>query len=313
MELGMASRHMNCRKVAAGLRRWFPWSAAALTLFSLATIGAIGWVGSERALHPRYHRYSWSLSTFPDLHPEQIQVRSADGIVLQGRFFRGERRALVILVSGYGDTQDQMLSITEFLHRAGFGVITYNSRARATSGGEYVTLGVREQGDLVSLVQYAARRSDVDPQRIGVLGISMGGATAILAAAQDRQILAVVDDSGFSDAPRVIAASFEHFIHLPAFPFAPVTVEIANLRAGINVNRVRPMDVIGHISPRPLLIIHEANDTVVPAENSLRNFAAAREPKQLWLVPGSGHGDAHTIVKAEYESKVTRFFEAALR
>jgi uncharacterized protein len=304
---------MDDRKVAARLRRWFGWSATAVALLSLAVVGAIGWVGSERALHPGYHRYDWSLSTFPDLHPEQIQVRSGDGIVLDGRFFRGERPALVILASGYGDTQDQMLSIAEFLHGAGFGVITYNSRARATSGGEYVTLGVREQGDLVSLLEYAARRNDVDPQRIGVLGISMGGATAILAAAQDRRIRAVVDDSGFSDAPRVIAASFEHFIHLPAFPFAPVTVEIANLRARINVNRVRPMDVIGQVSPRPLLIIHNANDSVVPTENSLRNFAAAREPKELWLVPGSGHGNAHTIAKSEYERRVTQFFEAALR
>ena len=170
---------MSDRKVEARLRRWFGWSVAAVALLSLAVVGAIGWIGSERALHPAYHRYDWSLSTFPDLHPQQIQVRSGDGIVLHGRFFRGERPALVILASGYGDTQDQMLSIAEFLHGVGFGVITYDSRAPASSGGEYVTLGVREQGDLVSLVEYAARRNDVDSQRIGVLGISMGGGCSI--------------------------------------------------------------------------------------------------------------------------------------
>jgi fermentation-respiration switch protein FrsA (DUF1100 family) len=270
-------------------------------------------VGSERALHPGYHRYDWTLATFPDLHPEHIQVRGADNILLDGRFFRGDHRSLVILASGYGDTQDQMLSIAEFLHHAGFSVLTYNARARATSGGTYVTLGVLEQQDMISLVSYVAGRPDVDANRIGVLGISMGGATAILAAAKDKRIGAVVDDSGFSDAPRVIAASFEHFIHLPAFPFAPITVSIANLRAGIDVNRVRPMDVIGEISPRPVLIIHEAGDPVVPADNSLRNFAAARQPKELWLPPGSEHGKAHTTAKAEYETKVTQFFEAAVR
>jgi fermentation-respiration switch protein FrsA (DUF1100 family) len=61
------------------------------------------------------------------------------------------------------------------------------------------------------------------------------------------------------------------------------------------------------------LIIHDANDSVVPTENSLRNFAAAREPKDLWLAPGSGHGNAHTIAQSEYERRVTQFFKAALQ
>jgi uncharacterized protein len=294
-------------------RRIWLWSAMGLLLFSMACLGAVGWVGSERALHPGYGHYDWSLDTFPDLHPEHIQVRSADNIQLDGLFFSGARPSLVILASGYGDTQVQMFSIAEFLHGAGFSVLTYNSRARATSGGKYVTLGVLEQQDVISLVNYAIGRRDVDASRIGILGISMGGASAILAAAKDKRIRAVVDDSGFSDAPGVIAASFEHFIHLPAFPFAPITVGIADLRANIDVSRVRPMDVIGEISPRPLLIIHEAGDSVVPADNSVRNFTAAGQPKELWLVPGSGHGQAQTTAKLEYQTKVTKFFDAALR
>jgi len=85
----------------------------------------------------------------------------------------------------------------------------------------------------------------------------MGGASAIVAAAKDKRIRAVVDDSGFSDAPSLIATAFEHFVHPPAFPFAHITVTITGLRAGSDVGRVRPMDVIAEISPRPLLIIHE--------------------------------------------------------
>jgi uncharacterized protein len=295
------------------LRRISVWSVTGLLLLSLGCLALIGWIGSERALHPAYGQYEWSPATFPDLCPERIQVRAADNILLDGRFFRGAHSSLVILASGYGDTQDQMLSIAEFLHRAGFSVLTYNSRARATSGGKYVTLGALEQQDVISLVNYAVGRSDVDRERIGILGISMGGASAILAAAKDKRLRAVVDDSGFSDAPSVIATSFEHFIHLPAFPFAPVTIGIADLRANIDVNRVRPMDVIDEISPRPLLIIHEAGDAIVPVDNSLRNFAAARQPKHLWLLPGSGHAQAEIIAKSKYETRVTSFFEDALR
>jgi fermentation-respiration switch protein FrsA (DUF1100 family) len=79
------------------------------------------------------------------------------------------------------------------------------------------------------------------------------------------------------------------------------------------MNRVRPMDVIGKISSRPLLIIHENGDSIVPVDNSFRNFAAAGQPKELWLVPGSEHGQAQTSAKREYQARVTRFFQAALR
>jgi fermentation-respiration switch protein FrsA (DUF1100 family) len=285
-------------------------AVAPVAMLSVLVLGGVGWIGSERALHPRYYHYSWSLDSFPNLHAESIKIHSSTGITLAGRFFPGARRALIVLASGYGDTQDQMLPFADFLHRAGFSTLTYNMRARATSGGEYVTLGVYEQKDMISVVNYAKSRTDVDPDRIAVLGISMGGSTAILAAAQDPSIRAVVDDCGFSDAPSVIAASFEHFIHLPAFPFAPVTVWIASERAGIDVNGVRPMDVIGRISPRPILIIHGLADYIVPVENSRRNFRAAREPKELWLVPGAGHGKAHTVSKAEYERRVIAFFNA---
>jgi uncharacterized protein len=287
-------------------------AVAPLVALSILVLGGVGWVGSERALHPHYYHYKWSLSSYPDLKAENIKIHSSTGVVLYGRYFPAQRHALIILASGYGDTQEQMLPFADFLHRAGLSTMTFNMRARATSGGDYVTLGVLEQKDLISAVNYAISRPDVDPKRIGVFGISMGGATAILAAAQDPTIRAVVDDCGFSDAPRVIAASFEHFIHLPAFPFAPITVWIASHRAGIDVNAVRPVSVIGRISPRPVLIIHGLADYTVPPDNSQRNFDAARQPKELWFVPGAGHAQAHTVAKAEYERRVVAFFNSAL-
>jgi hypothetical protein len=66
-----------------------------LVLLALASLAAIGWIGSERALHPDTHRYEWSLATFPALHPERIQVRSADNIALDGRFFPGDRSLII--------------------------------------------------------------------------------------------------------------------------------------------------------------------------------------------------------------------------
>src|ERR1035441_4878208 len=109
---------------------------------------------------------------------------------------RGTPRRIV-LSHGYGDNQAQMLPYAEFLHRAGYSVFTYDMRNRGRSGGEAVTLGALEYLDLISAVAYLTTRADVDPDRIGALGLSLGGSTTLLAAASDPRIKAVVDDSGF--------------------------------------------------------------------------------------------------------------------
>jgi uncharacterized protein len=286
------------------------WGAGVLLV---AGFLAAGWVGSERALHPAAAHYTWSLSTYPGLHPEEVSFPSRTGILLRGSFFPGPRRATIILSHGYGDNRDLMLPFAGFLHRAGFSVLTYDMRASGTSGGRDVTLGAFEHQDLVSAVDYLSTRKDVDPARIGALGISLGGSVTLLAAAEDPRIRAAVDDSGFSSPESEVAAGFEHFIHLPAFPFAPLAIAIAEWRAGVNLRDVRAIDQVASIAPRPLLVIHCTADTTVPPAHSEQIFARARNPKELWLVPGCSHAQAHTAAQEEYERRVTHFFETALQ
>jgi len=281
-------------------------------VLAVGVLGTVGWIGSERAIHPKVAAYSWRLSAYPNLKPQDVTLVSQTHITLAGRFFPGRSRTTIILSHGYGDNQDQMLPWADFLNRAGYSVFTYDMRDRGHSGGDAVTLGALEQYDLESVVSYVAARRDVDPRRIGALGVSLGGAVTILAAAADRRIKAVVDDCGFSDAPRVIDAAFTYFIGLPAFPFAPITVDLAQWRAGVNITNVRPVDKIALISPRPVFIIHGLADKVVPPANSLRNFAAARPPKKLWLVPGAGHNGSRTVAGAEYVQRIVAFFRRYL-
>lgn len=285
---------------------------AVLVLLAATVIVGVGWYASNKAIHPVQNAYTWSLTDYPNLKPDAVTVKTRDGVSLAGRFFPGTSRTTIILSHGYGDDQDQMIPWADFLNRAGFSVFTYDMRDRGQSGGSAVTLGAREQTDLVSVVDYLVTRHDVDPNRIGALGVSLGASVTILAAAQDPRIRAIVDDSGFSSASNVISTSFEKFLHIPAFPFAPVTVKIAEWRTGTNVNQVRPEDVIGKISPRPIFIIHGTADTVVPPANSERNFAAANQPKRIWWVAGAGHVEARTLDTSEYELRVVQFFRQSL-
>jgi dipeptidyl aminopeptidase/acylaminoacyl peptidase len=281
----------------------------ALPVLALGVLCAVCWSASEKAIHPRVHGYDWSLATYPDLAAREVHFRTRDGVMLEGRVFSGAKPGLIVLSHGYGDTQDQTLPIAHFLHEAGYGVFTYNMRSRGHSGGFAVSLGALEQGDLISAVDFLRQNPAIRAAAIGAWGISLGGATSILAAASDPRIAAVVDDSGFSDAPNVISTAFEHFIHLPAFPFAPLTVWISKERLGTDINAVRPMDVVSRISPRPVFFIHCLGDTLVPPDNTERTFTRAAEPRQVWFVPGGAHAQAHTIRRAEYEQRVLAFFD----
>ncbi|HUA59825.1 MAG TPA: alpha/beta hydrolase [Verrucomicrobiae bacterium] len=285
---------------------------APIGLLILATLG-IGWIASERAIHPAASSYAKGFDDFPSLHPQQANFESRTHARIDSRFFPGARRSTIVLSHGYGDDLVQMLPYADFLVRQGFSVLTYDMRSRGRSTGDAVTMGSLETLDLLSAVDYLTKRPDVDPDRIGALGLSLGASATILAAARDSRIRAVVDDSGFSDAPAAIRSSFQHFIGLPQFPFAPLTAAIVRLRTGIDVNRIRPVDVIGQISPRPLLIVHCENDKTLPPDNSERNFAAAKEPKRFWRISGCGHTDGLVDAGAEYERQIGSFFRESFR
>jgi fermentation-respiration switch protein FrsA (DUF1100 family) len=88
-----------------------------------------------------------------------------------------------------------------------------------------------------------------------------------------------------------------------------------NLLVGADVTKARPIDAIGKISPRPILLIHSADDdnATTPVDGARRLFAAAGEPKELWVAPHGGHVGAINAFPDEYRARVLAFFRDALR
>ncbi len=314
--MAKAVPHANAPSSHAPQRRsWFRislYSLVSLALLAAVVIGAVGWYGADQAIRPKPETYPWSLSDYPNLHAEPVRVETNSGITLAGRFFPGSSKTTIIVSHGYGGNQDQMIPYADFLNRAGYSVFTYDMRQRGQSGGKFVTFGALEQYDLKSVVDYVASRPDVDPSHIGAFAISLGGATTILEAAKDPRIKVVVEDSAYSDVQSVISTSFENFVPIPSFPFAPVAIKIAELRTGQDVGAIRPVDAIGEISPRPIFIIHGTADKDVPPPNAQRLYDAAGSPKQIWWVPGAGHVQSRGMYPDEYAQRVVQFFNQTL-
>lgn len=273
---------------------------------------AVVWRASGQALRPPRIPAASSLEAYPNLRAEEVLLEGRDGATLSGRFFRGRSSATVVLVHGYSANQDEMLPVAAALHSAGFGIFTYDARGCGRSGGA-VTFGAREQDDLIAVVDHLAVRAGVDPSRIGVLGFSMGAATAILAAARDRRIAAIVADSAWSDARSWLRPSLRSFLVHPRERFSPASLKLVELRARIDLDLLRPVDVVGRISPRPLLLLHGSADSVVLPEDSERLLAAAGEPKKRIVVDAAGHTDTIAPGGASCGPGVCAFFESALR
>jgi fermentation-respiration switch protein FrsA (DUF1100 family) len=141
----------------------------------------------------------------------------------------------------------------------------------------------------------------------------MGAAVSILAAAQEPAIAALVIDSPFAVASEVVAASMRQVMRFPPEPLLTIADALIERQHGYRLSRVRPIDVIGGLAPRPILFIHGTSDSAVPVSHAHRLFAAAGQPKELWLCEGAEHCGAYFADRNTYVARVTAFFDQYLR
>ena len=286
-------------------------------LVLLAALVLFGWHVCDVQIHPDRVAERWpevgkwprhTLSQFDLPRPKNVFFKTSDGITLSGWFILGKHGATVILVHGKNGDRAEMLPHAAYLRRHGFSVLLYDARHRGRSGGHHVTLGAREPLDVQAAVQYLGTRSDVDQERIGVQGSSLGAVAGIVAASTVPEIKGVVAEAAFVDLRTAISDGFEVMTGLPHFPFAVIAEYICECRLGIDVDEVAPIDVIARISPRAVFLIHDGDDRQLKAESVQRLHDAAGEPRQLWIVPGAPHAKGLQTVPEEYERRVVVFW-----
>ncbi len=282
------------------------WALAAVFVVAAVVVIAVGWYASEKVIHAP-HDPPIDPEPF-DLPLKEVSFESRDGLRLAGWFVGGTNGATIILAHGRGSDHSYMLADAKFLYEDGFSVFLFDFRYRGKSEGDAQTIGAKEAWDIESAVDYLKTRADVDTARIGVKGNSMGAVAAILAAAEMPEIQGVIAEIPFMSIRGTFNHSFEKIIGLPSFPFALVTKWICELRLGVDLDRVAPVEVINKISPRPVFLIDNLEDDVFPANSVEILFEAAIEPKVLWQIPGCPHGQGLKCAPEEYERRVLAFW-----
>ena len=248
-----------------------------------------------------------------DLAVESVDFSRGDGVNLNGWLVRSAvGQPAVVLVHGFKGSREEMLPWARFLHAAGYNVVLFDSRGCGKSGGATVGLGATESRDGFAAASLARDRFLTD--RVAVLGISLGAGAAILAAADDPGINAVIADSAWTDQD--LQLSRLSFVPLGPLrlPLPPYGIAAVDAIVGARVEDARPIDAIARISPRPLLLIHSADDdnATTPVDGARRLFAAAGEPKELWIAQHGGHVGAINAFPDEYRARVLAFLRGAL-
>jgi dipeptidyl aminopeptidase/acylaminoacyl peptidase len=248
---------------------------------------------------------------------EDVSFTSTDGIILKGWFVKParhvQRSSAIIICHGVGANRSDFTGLAASLSQRGHFVLLFDFRAHGESGGKRTSLGYHEQKDIDAALAFLKTRREIDPRRIGIYGFSMGGSSAILTAAKTGAFAAVVADSAFTSLRDQAREAITGFYHLPSFPFLHLTILGYELYFRTRVDAISPIGVVAAIAPKPVLIIAGEGDKLIPSDNGRKLFAAANEPKGLWIIPGADHGGTLAAAGIEYEKRVGDFFDKNLK
>jgi alpha-beta hydrolase superfamily lysophospholipase len=284
---------------AARLALGLPAGFAALTLLSAR-------VAARRVVRPGPTEERFLTPWEFGIPYEEVSFRTRDGLRLRGWWLgRPDARRTVITLAGYKGAKHHTLGIAAALWRGGADVLLFDNRGRGDSEGEITTLGYLEQLDALAAIEYARTRSDAP---LGLVGYSMGAAVAIMVAAGDERVGAVVADSPFASQRELLRAHLRRRIGLFSLPFALA----AERFLPYDVREVEPIREVERISPRACLFIHGGRDTVTDPEDSRTLYARAGDPKELWIVEEADHCGSYFADRAAYAERVAGFLERHL-
>ena len=242
----------------------------------------------------------------------EVAFPSQSGSTLRAWYAPGRAGfGAVVLLHGVGSNRTSMLSRLRFLHARGYAVLAPDFQAHGESPGEHVTFGARESLDALASVQFL--RNSAPNERLGLIGVSMGGAAALVGP-KPLDVDAMVLESVYPTLRDAVSDRLKVWLGpagLLGPAIAPILIGVVGPEIGVDADHLRPIERIASVR-EPVLMLAGSDDQYTPIEESLALFARIKSPKRFWEVYGAGHVDLHDFAPADYERVVGAFLAEQL-
>lgn len=238
---------------------------------------------------------------------------SRSGSLIHAWFVPGQPgRGSVLLLHGVGANRTEMLGRVEFLHREGFTVLAPDFQAHGESPGEHPTFGALESLDAAAAMTYL--RCAAPGERVGVIGVSMGGAASLLGPGPVRAD-AFVLESVYPTIRQAVSdrlATWFGPLRWVGRQLTPAVIAVVGSQVHVRESQLEPIARIATVRA-PMLVIAGTKDPYTPIAEAESLYAHARTTKSFWAVPGAGHEDLYDFNPPAYRHRVGSFLDRWLR
>jgi alpha-beta hydrolase superfamily lysophospholipase len=238
-----------------------------------------------------------------------LRIVTSDGLSLAATYWEGRKAdaPAVLLLHGNGASRMQTSENAAWLAERGYATLAIDFRGNGESARSAHSFGFTESRDARAAFNWL--KKEQHGARVGVIGISMGGAAALLGDDGPLPADAMVLQAVYSDIRHTIRNRMASMIsRVPAVIFEPLLSYQSRLRFGVWPSRLSPIEALARYGG-PVLVIGGASDPFTPPDETTRMYDAVRGARTLWVVPGESHEGISDLRSPEYRERVLSFFE----
>ncbi len=221
---------------------------------------------------------------------KDVYVTSDDGLKLHGYFAENKKSGgkYIIVFHGYSSEAKHMKGFMKKFYDMGFSVLAPDARAHGTSEGSVRGMGWLERKDALCWINSIIEKDK--NCKIGLFGVSMGGATVMMTAGEElpEQVAFAIEDCGYSSVWDEFEFQLKTMFHLPSFPLLDLARLVTKIRGGYDFREASSVEQLKKCKI-PMLFIHGENDDFVPVSMVDKVYEAADCSKQKLIVSGAGH------------------------